>query len=167
MVGFIQNWKRVVLNIFKKEYFCENLSQTKALGCKIASVLKRGSVVAMKGDLGAGKTSLSQSICFALGVDEKVAVNSPTFTIVNQYDGRYPINHIDFYRLSSIDEFYLTGLDELLYGDSVSIIEWADKFSVLVPESALWVYLEFVDINSRKISIEWSGENCDENVFDI
>ena len=151
----------------RKEYFCKNISQTKRLGRKIASVLKEGSVVAMSGDLGAGKTSLSQGICLGLGVDRKVAVNSPTFTIVNQYSGKCDINHIDFYRIHTSDEFYLTGLDEFFSEDSITIIEWADKFDDIIPDSAVWVYLEFIDINSRKIFIEYSGSIYDENIFEF
>ena len=97
-----------------------------SLGIKISSVVQPGMVMALDGGLAAGKTTLTKGIAAGLGI--KQTVTSPSFTIINEYhDGRMPLYHMDLYRLDNLEEFYLLGADELLYGNGLSIIEWSEK----------------------------------------
>ncbi|MCG8482395.1 MAG: tRNA (adenosine(37)-N6)-threonylcarbamoyltransferase complex ATPase subunit type 1 TsaE [Clostridia bacterium] len=113
--------------------------ETREIGKKIAQQLNKGDILCLKGDLGAGKTLLSKSIAHAFGVKEPVT--SPTFTIVHQYEGRFPLYHFDVYRIHDIDEMYEIGIEEYLYGDGVCLIEWADKIQEILPEESIWIEL--------------------------
>ncbi len=96
------------------------------MGVALASVLERGTVVALIGHLGAGKTRLVQAVATAAGVDRR-EVSSPTFVLVQEYEGRWPIYHFDVYRLGGDDEFLDLGAEEYLNGDGICFIEWADR----------------------------------------
>ena len=103
-------------------------------------VLRAGDVVALAGDLGTGKTVFAKGIACALGVDEPVV--SPTFTLVREYDGRVPLVHVDVYRLDHLQELHDLGFDELLGGDAVTVVEWGDRVSALLPVERLDVLLD-------------------------
>ena len=101
--------------------------KTLILGDQLGKFLKPGDIVLLFGDLGAGKTTLTQGICQGLGLNKGEYIRSPTFTLVNLYQGRIPINHIDLYRLDSFTEIEALGLEEYLFSDNVSLIEWPEK----------------------------------------
>jgi len=101
--------------------------KTLILGDQLGKFLKPGDIVLLFGDLGAGKTTLTQGICQGLGLNKGEYIRSPTFTLVNLYQGRIPINHIDLYRLNSFTEIEGLGLEEYLFCDNVSLIEWPEK----------------------------------------
>ena len=102
------------------------------LGFSLGSRAKVGEIYTLIGDLGAGKTVFAQG--FAKGLDVREYVNSPTFTLVQEYnDGRIPLYHFDVYRIDDPEEMYEVGLDEYLFGDGVCLIEWADIISELIP----------------------------------
>lgn len=101
--------------------------ETVALGRTLGRQLKGGEIIAIVGPLGSGKTHLIKGIAMGAGALDSNTVNSPTFVIVNQYEGRLDIYHIDAYRLDSIAEFESLGFDDLCYPESVVLIEWADK----------------------------------------
>ena len=109
-----------------------NHKETLAFGERLGQCLKPGDIVLLFGDLGAGKTTLTQGLCRGLGMIKSEYTRSPTFTLVNEYNGNIPIYHIDLYRLDSFPEIEALGLEECLYSNGVSIIEWAEK---LFPES--------------------------------
>ena len=113
--------------------------ETIALGAEVAADLAAGEVLALCGQLGAGKTHFSKGIVRGLGGDP-AAVTSPTFTLVHEYsDGRSPVFHFDFYRMDSADEVLRIGWDEYLDdGEGVVLVEWADKFPELMPDQAQW-----------------------------
>jgi tRNA threonylcarbamoyladenosine biosynthesis protein TsaE len=111
--------------------------ETLAIGRNFGTALRRGDVLALCGDLGAGKTHFVKGLAAALGAD--AAVTSPTFTLIHEYlGGRLPLYHFDFYRLEDEDEALKIGLDEYLDGDGVCVIEWADKFPGLLPSHTQW-----------------------------
>ena len=101
--------------------------KTLTFGEQLGRCLKPGDIILLFGNLGAGKTTLTRGVCRGLGVDKDEYIRSPTFTLVNSYQGRIPVNHIDLYRLGSISEIEALGLEENIFSSSVSIIEWAEK----------------------------------------
>lgn len=110
-----------------------------AAGVAFSGSLERGDVVALVGDLGAGKTHFSKGVVLGFGV--KADVTSPTFSLVHEYPGgRLPIFHFDFYRIDSPDELIRLGWDEYLDEDGIILVEWADKFPELLPEGAIQLY---------------------------
>lgn len=119
-----------------------NEDDTRRLGLDIAASCEPGDIIALIGDLGTGKTSLTKYIAEGLGIKEDVI--SPTFTIVREYrSGRLPLFHFDVYRLSGGDELIDSGAGEYLYGDGVCVIEWADIVADVLPADALVVRLEY------------------------
>ena len=126
--------------------------ETRALGERLSRRLGPGDVVALFGGLGSGKTTLIQGICRGLGVQG--VVNSPTFTIVNEYRGRCPVYHLDCYRLEGVEDLAGLGYEEYVYGDGVCLIEWAEKAADVLPSTRFDVRLEQVGIGRREIVIE-------------
>ena len=127
-------------------------AETRALGEKLASRLKAGDVVALEGELGAGKSELARGIARGLGVTE--TVTSPSFTILNVYEsGRCPLYHFDWYRLESEEELYELGMDEYLGGDGIAVVEWAERCPEAVPENVLRIRLEVTGGESRRITV--------------
>ena len=125
--------------------------QTKAFGKALGREALAGTVIALIGDLGAGKTTLTKAIAEGLGITEPIT--SPTFTIVQEYhSGRLPLYHFDVYRIDDPDEMYELGYEDYFYGDGVSVVEWADKIEDLLPEDAVILRIEY-------------GENEDERIY--
>jgi tRNA threonylcarbamoyladenosine biosynthesis protein TsaE len=135
----------------------DNPDKTYKWGTVLGTLLNRGDVVALVGELGAGKTTLTQGIVRGLGVTEDHYIGSPTFTLINEYDGRVPVYHLDFYRIEFPSEVVHLGLEEYLDGDGVAIIEWADKIEALLPEEHMMVRLEYVDYSVRTLDIMSRG----------
>src|SRR5690242_19583817 len=116
-----------------------SLEETEQLAAWLAARAEPGTVIGLDGDLGAGKTAFSQQFARHLGVNG--VVNSPTFTIIKEYEGRLPLYHMDVYRLS-VDEADELGLDEYFYGDGVCLVEWSSLITELMPEQYLHIQLE-------------------------
>lgn len=132
------------------EFIASSEKETEDCGIAFSSLLRGGSVVALRGGLGAGKTVFTKGIAKGLGVTE--TVTSPTYTIMNEYAGRLPLYHIDAYRLKGDSEFTDIGAEELLYGDGVTIIEWSENIPHSIPPTAFTVSLEILPDGKRKIS---------------
>lgn len=131
--------------------------ETKEIGYKLGKLLKGGDVVCLMGDLGAGKTTLTQCIAKGLEVDDYVT--SPTFTIINEYKGRYPVYHFDVYRIADIDEMYDIGYEEYVYSEGVTIIEWANMIEDILPKERLDIEIKKgKKIDQREIIIDGKGE---------
>ena len=127
-------------------------STTHEIGRAIGSKVVPGDIVLLSGSLGAGKTTLTQGIVWGLGSAEYA--RSPTFVLINEYDARVPVYHMDLYRLDSFEEVDGLGLDDYLYGDGVCVIEWADKASGYFPERHLSVFIRTVSDEIRELTIE-------------
>ena len=111
-----------------------------------------GSVLALKGELGSGKTLFTQGLVAGLG--SGAAVTSPTFTIVHEYQGgRLPIYHFDFFRLENRDSAVQLGLEDYFFSDGVSVVEWADRFPELIPEQARWISFDIKSEHQRIITL--------------
>jgi len=134
----------------QKKVQVKNEEETKKFGEQLASKLKAGDVIALVGEIGAGKTTLTQYIAGALGVKEDVT--SPTFTIVKEYkSGRLPLYHFDVYRISDEEEMYNLGYEEYFYGDGVCIIEWADKIAGLIPKGSTVICISHGECENERI----------------
>ena len=130
--------------------------ETRALGAKLATQLRRGDVVLLRGDLGAGKSEFARGVARGLGVLGPVP--SPSFTILNMYDeGRIPLYHFDWYRIHDPDEIGEMGFEELLGGDGIALIEWSERAPEYVPDRALDIRIRAVDENTREITLEPQG----------
>ena len=132
------------------------LAETKALGEALSAQLSRGTWCCLQGNLGAGKSELARGVARGLGVTGHVP--SPSFTILQTYeDGRLPLYHFDWYRIASAEELYELSLDEYLYGDGVSVIEWPDMAREAVPKTHLDVSIRITGETDRQFSIEPVG----------
>ena len=148
------------------EIILGDLEETKRFGIKLGKMLKRGNILCLNGDLGAGKTTLTKSIGLGLGVAEYIT--SPTFALINQYSGRIPVYHFDVYRLENAHELYDLGFDEYFYGDGVCIIEWADKIEKMIPKERIVVDIENGNgLNERILKISGYGDGYQELVKEL
>ncbi len=130
--------------------------ETRALGARLARLLKPGDTLTLQGDLGAGKSEMARGVARGLGVSGPVP--SPSFTILNMYDeGRCPLYHFDWYRIREPEEIAEMGFQEQLNGDGVALIEWSEQAPEYVPERRLNVAIKTLDENTREISFEPLG----------
>lgn len=134
-----------------------NVGQTEEVGRIIGSLLQPGDLVCLYGDLGAGKTHLSYGIALGLEVRDQY-ITSPTFTFVNEYEGRIPFYHIDLYRLKDPSELEGIGFEEYIDSDGATVIEWAERAETELPPDCLSVYLSDVSTTSREIGFLAEGE---------
>lgn len=124
------------------EVTVKNEQEAEALGVQLAKGLGPSSVVALSGELGAGKTTFTKAIAKGLGITD--LITSPTFTIIHEYKGgRLPLYHFDVYRLNEEEEFRNLGYEEYFYGDGVCVIEWADKIEEYLPENAILITISY------------------------
>lgn len=135
--------------------------QTWRIGQLLGSLLGSGDLVCLYGDLGSGKTNFSYGIAQGLEVQEQY-ITSPTFTLVNEYQGRVPFYHIDLYRLTGPEDLENIGFDEYMDSDGVTVIEWAEKAEDALPEQCLSVYLSYVDEQSREVGFLAEGERYEK-----
>jgi tRNA threonylcarbamoyladenosine biosynthesis protein TsaE len=135
-----------------------DLNATMALGRRLGALLFPGAVIALVGQLGAGKTHLVRAVAEGLGVADSRVVSSPTFVLIQEYQGRLPIYHFDAYRLNSSAEFNDLGAHEYFEGNGVCLVEWADRVSACLPAEYLRVTLSVTGETSRRAVIEGFGE---------
>lgn len=133
------------------EILTKSAEETVELGRRIGAVLLPNDIVALMGELGAGKTTLIQGIAEGLGV--KDYVTSPTFVIINEYQGRMPLFHIDLYRLDQAGEIEDLGIEEYFSRGGICVIEWAEKLKGLMPEKAESIEIDLLSENERKLRI--------------
>lgn len=134
----------------EKKIVIKNEEETKKFGEKLCEKLTAGSIVALTGDLGTGKTTLTKAIAAGLGVTD--VITSPTFNIVKQYDsGRLSLYHFDVYRIGDVDEMYEIGYEEYFFGDGVCVIEWADLIEEIIPDDAVRIEIEYGEKEGERI----------------
>lgn len=134
----------------EKIIYMKNEADTVSFGIELAKNAEAGTVIALTGDLGAGKTTLTKSIAKGLGIDD--IITSPTFNIVKEYDsGRLPLYHFDVYRVGDVDEMYEIGCEEYFYGDGVCVVEWADLIEEIMPEDTLWIQIEYGEKEGERV----------------
>ena len=144
--------------------YLENENVTKEIGYRLGKLLTPESVICLLGDLGAGKTTITQSIAKALEVDDYIT--SPTFTIVNEYEGKMPLYHFDVYRIGSSEEMYDIGYEDYINGNGVCIIEWANLIEDILPEEYLKIELNYKDM-SREMILTPKGEKYENIVKEL
>ena len=133
--------------------------ETQAIGRALGEHAGPGDVVLLEGELGSGKTCLTQGLLWGLGGLEYA--RSPTFVLVAQYEGRLPLYHVDLYRLGGASEIDDLGLDEYLFGDSVCAVEWAEKAPGTYPRRHIKVELDYLSETSRRLTITTNGSRYD------
>jgi len=149
--------KHVTIIITKKDkrmvIISKSPEETLAVGKRIGAKCKPGTVISLRGSLGAGKTVIAKGVAEALGITE--AIVSPTFTLIQEYQGaKLRMYHMDLYRLSGTDEFEMIGGEEMLYGKAVTLIEWSEKIQEMLPKTTVYVNLDIKPDQDRVITIE-------------
>ena len=144
--------------------YLEDENKTKEIGYKLGKLLTPGSVICLIGDLGAGKTTMTQSLAKSLAVDDYIT--SPTFTIVNEYEGKMPLYHFDVYRIGSSDEMYDIGYEDYINGEGVCIIEWANLIEDILPDEYLYIELRYKDM-SREMILNPIGKKYEKIVEEL
>ena len=133
-------------------FISKSPADTEALARRLAENLVAGSIVALKGELGSGKTLFTQALVAGLG--SEAAVTSPTFTIVHEYQGgRLPVYHFYFFRLENEESARQLGLEDYFFSNGVSVVEWGDRFPELIPEQARWISFEIESELQRLITM--------------
>ncbi len=140
-----------------------SLAQTQRLGARLGELLRGGELLLLDGDLGTGKTSLTQGIAEGLGVQE--VVSSPTFTLLKEYEGRVPFYHFDLYRLDEPSEMLALGFEEYFESKGVCVVEWANKAESLWPEEHLHIRLKVVSETKRGLLLSGTGTHYSDLLF--
>jgi tRNA threonylcarbamoyladenosine biosynthesis protein TsaE len=153
------------VNLPEIEISSQSPEDTQALGLKLGQSARSGDVYLMAGQLGAGKTCLTQGIAWGLDIREYTA--SPTFVLVRELYGRLPLYHIDLYRLDNLEEIADLGLDDYFYGRGVSVVEWADKAPGLLPPEHLKIDIEYLGDDRRRLQLTAHGPRYAELLEEI
>ena len=133
-------------------------SETIRIGKQIGRLLQRWDVVALMGELGAGKTQFIKGLAQGVGVEKSVYVSSPSFTLINEYKGKIPFYHIDLYRLDEEKEAEELGLEEYFHGEGITAIEWADRVPSLLPGELLRAHIHYTGKQTRSIELVAKGK---------
>lgn len=143
-------------------YITHSAQETVDLGEKIGSLLKSGDVIAMTGTLAAGKTTITKGIAKALGITD--VVTSPTFCLISEYEGtKMPLYHMDVYRLDGPEDFINLGVEDMLDGDGVCIVEWSEKVSSELPKRTIKIEITPLEDGSRQIKIDnWNRQESED-----
>ena len=131
---------------------CRTADDMETLGRSIGEKCRPGAVISLRGSLGAGKTVFAKGVARSLGITE--AIVSPTFTLVQEYDGRLPMYHMDLYRITSEEDFQMIGGEDMLYSDGVCLIEWSEVIDAMLPENTLYIEIKVNDDQSRTVSLK-------------
>jgi tRNA threonylcarbamoyladenosine biosynthesis protein TsaE len=136
-----------------------NESCSLMLGAKIGEQVEAGDVLALWGELGTGKTLFTRGIARGMGVPQQIPITSPTFTIINEYEGRLRLYHLDLYRLTTLEDLETVPWREVIFGSGVAVIEWPDRMGSLLPVKRWDIRFEFLDEDHRRITVAAHGES--------
>lgn len=137
-----------------KTYSVNSVDSLKPIAVELLALLSESHIVALEGQMGAGKTTFVQQVLKSMGVEE--LDGSPTYSLINQYESTFygTVYHLDLYRLNSLEEIFDIGIEELLYQKCICLIEWPEKMIELLPDNTIWVYLRVEEDLSRTITIK-------------
>lgn len=141
------------------EFVTKSADETITLGSQLAKLLKAPKMILLRGDLGAGKTTLVKGIAAALGAADADAVTSPTFTLVHEYDGPVRVLHLDVYRLETERQLSTLGIEEMLEGENLVLVEWGEKFASLIERSDGVIDIETMGEDARRIRLSLKTED--------
>jgi tRNA threonylcarbamoyladenosine biosynthesis protein TsaE len=146
----------------KKQYqvLSSSSRKTQLLGYQLGKQAQAGDIYLLTGNLGAGKTCLTQGI--ARGLDIEKYAHSPSFILMREYHGRLSLYHMDLYRLDNVDEIMDLGLDDYIEGNGLCVIEWADRGIAVLPQNHLMIKLEYISQRQRKIMLEPHGDRYEK-----
>jgi len=133
-------------------FVCATENETRNLGRRIGQNLRSGSLVSLTGPLGAGKTVIAKGIAQALNITEPIV--SPTYTLVQEYEGDMALHHLDLYRINGAEDFEGIGGEELLYEEGVTLIEWSEKIAELLPSHTVYITISINDAQKRHIEVK-------------
>ncbi len=136
---------------------CRTAEDMENLGREIGKTCKSSSVISLRGSLGAGKTVFAKGVARSLGIEE--AIVSPTFTLVQEYDGNLPMYHMDLYRITSEEDFQMIGGEDMLYSDGVCLVEWSEIIDSILPKKTLFVYIKVNEDQSRTVHLAGGWED--------
>ncbi len=136
-----------------REIITTTEDETRLAGIRLGSKSNKGDIIALSGDLGTGKTVMAKGIARGMGISEEIT--SPTFTLLEIYEGVLNLYHFDLYRIKSTEELDQLYFEEYWNGDGVSVIEWPERCGTRLPDNKIMVRLEYIDENRRKITIEY------------
>jgi tRNA threonylcarbamoyladenosine biosynthesis protein TsaE len=139
------------LSPYRLIYHTVSEDETILLGKKLGEALIAGDFIALAGELGSGKTWFTKGLALGLGISPGTVITSPSFSLVNEYEGRHPLFHIDAYRLEKLSAFLSAGLSEYFDKNGVVVMEWSDRWPEILPDSKLVVRFTIIDQSSRKI----------------
>lgn len=149
------------------ELTLRSLEDTRKLGLWLGRISRRGDVILLTGQLGAGKTTLAQFIAEGLEVPPEYYVTSPSFSLVHEYPGRIPLYHIDCYRLAGEDDVEESGLMDYIVADGLTVVEWPDRLGSLVPAERLDMEIRLAGDDVRVVVITWHGKRWLERMEDV
>jgi tRNA threonylcarbamoyladenosine biosynthesis protein TsaE len=139
--------------------------ESQEIGRRIGALTQPGDVILLVGELGSGKTCLTQGIAWGLGIKEPAL--SPTFVIMRDMHGRLLLYHMDLYRLDRVEETQDLGLDEYFYGHGVCVVEWADKAMTVMPPEHLYIEISYISDTERRIRMKPKGRRYEEMTLDL
>lgn len=141
--------------------------KTEEFGKILGNIVEPGDVITLQGPLGAGKTALTQSIALGLGIDPRIYVTSPTFSLLHEYQGRIPLYHMDLYRLQGEDEIESLGFPEYFSGQGLTVVEWPERLGRLMPQERLAVELIITGEISRTANLTGQGPHWQKKVVEL
>jgi tRNA threonylcarbamoyladenosine biosynthesis protein TsaE len=154
-------------NMFESEIKLITPADTESFGIQLGRMALPGDVICLDGELGAGKTTLTQAIAKGLEVPLSCYVTSPSFTILHEYPGRIPLYHMDFYRLNSSIEVEELGIEEYFYLSGLTVIEWSEKAAEILPADRLALYIKVEAGNERVVRCTYAAEKWKKRQIDI
>ena len=135
-----------------EEIVCKTEEDMVKLGNRFGKLAKPGMVISLRGSLGAGKTVFARGVARSLGIEE--AIVSPTFTLVQEYDGKLPMYHMDLYRITSQEDFEMIGGEDMLYSNGICLIEWSEVINEMLPKDTIFINIKVNPDQSRTVVID-------------